>query len=194
MKKLFVLIFIFIFIGFCALQVDDFYSKLSNAAKELTNQKVTYDANYVVIKYPGGDVASNKGVCTDVIVRAYRKLGIDLQKEVHEDMVKNFNLYPKLWGLKKPDSNIDHRRVQNLMVYFSRFGTILPQTQNPKDYNPGDIVCWMLDGNLTHIGIVVDSLSDDKKRHQIVHNIGGGQIMCDCLFEYKIIGHYKYKK
>jgi len=166
--------------------------QLSNAAIELTKQKVEYYPGYIRIAYPNGDVPPNKGVCTDVIIRAYRKLGIDLQKEVHEDMVKNFHLYPKNWGLKKTDTNIDHRRVPNLMVYFKRFGLVKPITQDPNDYKPGDIVCWNLGGGITHIGIVVNKKSADGLRYLIVHNIGAGQVLEDCLFSFKIIGHYTY--
>jgi len=168
--------------------------QLSNAALELTKQKVEYYPGYIRIAYPNGDVPPNKGVCTDVIIRAYRKLGIDLQKEVHEDMVKNFHLYPKNWGLKKTDTNIDHRRVPNLMVYFKRFGLVKPITQDPNDYKPGDIVCWNLGGGITHIGIVVIKKSADGKRYLIVHNIGAGQVLEDCLFNFKVIGHYFYSK
>ncbi|HOZ13769.1 MAG TPA: DUF1287 domain-containing protein [Tenuifilaceae bacterium] len=166
--------------------------QLSNAALELTKQKVEYYPGYIRIAYPNGDVPANKGVCTDVIIRAYRKLGIDLQKEVHEDMAKNFHLYQKNWGLKKPDTNIDHRRVPNLMVYFKRFGMVKSITQNPNDYKPGDIVCWNLSGGITHIGIVVNKRTTDGNRYLIVHNIGAGQVLEDCLFSFKIIGHYTY--
>ncbi len=172
----------------------DFYKKLSNASLTLINQKVTYDPQYFTIKYPNGDVPADKGVCSDVVIRAYRQLGIDLQKEVHEDIKANFSKYPKKWGLTKPDKNIDHRRVPNLMKFFARKGKALLITPNSSDYVSGDIVCWDLGGGITHIGIVVDKKSMDNKRSLIVHNIGGGQILADCLFEYKIIGHYRYKK
>ena len=141
-----------------------------------------------------GDVPADKGVCTDVVIRAYRKVGIDLQKEVHEDMTANFNKYPKKWELKHPNTSIDHRRVPNLMVFFARHGKIKPITDNPDDYLPGDIVCWNLGGAITHIGLVVNKKSADSKRNLIVHNIGGGQVLADCLFEFKIIGHYRYGK
>jgi uncharacterized protein YijF (DUF1287 family) len=167
--------------------------KLSVAALKLTKDKVTYDPAYFSIPYPNGDVPAGKGVCTDVVIRAYRALGIDLQKEVHEDMKKNFGLYPKDWGRKKPDSNIDHRRVYNLMVFFKRKGTSKALTKNPSDYKPGDIVCWNLSGNISHIGVVVHQRSSDQKRYLIVHNIGRGQEISDCLFSWKIIGHYQYK-
>ena len=172
---------------------EDFFEKLSGAAIDLTNQKVEYDPQYFSISYPNGDVPANKGVCTDVIIRAYRRLGIDLQKEVHEDMVAHFDLYPKLWGLKKTDKNIDHRRVPNLMKYFSRHGTVKKITTDPNDYVIGDIVAWNLGGAITHIGIVVDKKSSDGKRNLIVHNIGAGQVIEDVLFSYRIIGHYSFR-
>lgn len=171
----------------------NFCDKLSDSALELTKQKVEYDPGYFNIDYPNGDVPANKGVCTDVVIRTYRKLGIDLQKEVHEDMLANFNAYPTSWGLSRPDKNIDHRRVPNLMVFFTRHGTVKSNSTNAEDYLPGDIVCWNLGGAITHIGIVVNKKSDDKKRFLIVHNIGGGQVLADCLFEYKIIGHFQYR-
>ena len=172
----------------------DFYFQLAGAALELTEQQVTYDPGYFTISYPAGDIPSGKGVCTDVIIRAYRKLGIDLQKEVHEDMKENFSCYPKNWGLSQPDPNIDHRRVPNLMTFFSRMGTTLEITNNPENYQPGDLVCWDLGGGVTHIGIVVNKRSLVADRYQIVHNIGGGQVLEDCLFRFKIIGHYRYKQ
>ena len=170
----------------------NFYDKLSDAALGLTKQKVVYDPSYFTISYPNGDVPADKGVCTDVIIRAYRKVGIDLQKEVHEDMTANFNKYPKKWGLKHSNTSIDHRRVPNLMVFFARHGKNEPITDKPDDYLPGDIVCWNLGGAITHIGLVVNKKSTDSKRNLIVHNIGGGQVLADCLFEFKIIGHYRY--
>ncbi len=173
---------------------EDFYNRLSEAAIELTKQRVRYDPAYFSIPYPGGDVPADRGVCTDVVIRAYRKLDIDLQKEVHLDMKANFNLYPNNWGLKRPDTNIDHRRVPNLMKFFSRHGETLPKSLNKDDYHPGDIVCWMLPGNLTHIGIVSSRKEPQSRRYLIVHNIGGGQVLEDCLFSFDIIGHYRFKK
>jgi uncharacterized protein YijF (DUF1287 family) len=171
-----------------------FYDRLADSALVLTHQKVQYDPSYFRIEYPNGDVPPNKGVCTDVIIRAYRKLGIDLQKEVHLDMKSNFEKYPKNWGLKQPDKNIDHRRVPNLMTFFTRHGTVIKISQNPKDYQPGDIVCWDLGRGITHIGIVSKIKSQDGQRFLIIHNIGAGQVLEDCLFRYKIIGHYRYEK
>lgn len=171
----------------------DFFERLSQAAIKLTYKNVIYDPSYYKIAYPNGDIPSDRGVCTDVIIRAYRLLNIDLQKLVHEDMKANFSKYPDKWGLKAPDKNIDHRRVANLMVFFSRFGKIEPVTENPIDYLPGDIICWDLGNGVTHIGIVVNMKSEDGKRFMIVHNIGNGQVLADCLFDYKIIGHYSFK-
>jgi uncharacterized protein len=171
----------------------DFYGKLSDAAISIVNPTIEYDPTYFTIPYPNGDVPKGKGVCTDVVIRAYRKMGIDLQKEVHEDMKKNFNKYPKAWGLKSTDSNIDHRRVPNLETFFGRFGETLPVSDKITDYKPGDIVTWMLPGSHTHIGIVVDK-KGPSGRYMIVHNIGVGQVMEDVLFEYDIRNHYRYKK
>jgi hypothetical protein len=169
-----------------------FGQSLSQAALERTTHTVRYDGSYRSISYPNGDVPENTGVCTDVVIRSYRALGIDLQKQVHEDMKAHFNSYPKNWGLKRTDTNIDHRRVPNLQVFFSRRGQSLKVTHNPKDYQAGELVTWMLPNNLPHIGIVVDQRSDDGKRPLIVHNIGAGPKLEDRLFEFKITGHYRY--
>ena len=179
-------------IGICA-QETDFYKRLSDAAIELTKDKVVYDPRYYKIPYPNGDVPADKGVCTDVIIRAYRKLGIDLQKKIHEDMKVNFSKYPKKWGMKSTDKNIDHRRVPNQATFFSRFGSVKKISDKAEDYVVGDIVTWDLGGGITHIGIVTDRMSTDKKRPLIVHNIGQGQVLQDCLFSYKVTGHYTYR-
>jgi hypothetical protein len=171
-----------------------FQLQLADSAYTLTKQSVQYDPSYFTISYPNGDVPSGKGVCTDVVIRAYRKLGIDLQQLVHEDMRTNFHLYPKTWGHSKPDKNIDHRRVPNLMTYFSRFGKVKPLSKVASDYLPGDIVCWNLGGSITHIGLVSNKKTTDGLRYLIIHNIGAGQVIEDCLFSYKIIGHYSYEK
>jgi uncharacterized protein len=193
MTKLTAILFSLLFSFQLAAQ-STFYQELSTAAIELTKTRVVYDPAYVVLKYPGGDVPANRGVCTDVIIRTYRKLGIDLQKEVHEDMKAHFSQYPKRWGLSKPDKNIDHRRVPNLMTFFGRHGEKLLVSKDPKTYKPGNIVCWDLGGGVTHIGIVIHKMSSDGKRPLIVHNIGNGQEISDCLFQYKIIGHYRYRQ
>lgn len=168
-------------------------NKLSEAALLLTKDKVVYDPQYFTIAYPNGDVPAGKGVCTDVVIRAYRKLDIDLQRLVHEDMQIKFSAYPKTWALSRPDPNIDHRRVPNLMTFFKRKNAELPISQNGNDYQAGDVVAWMLDGGLPHIGIVVRRQSADGQRPLIVHNIGAGQVVEDCIFKFKIIGHYRYK-
>lgn len=173
-------------------RAEAFGEMLSNAAIQRTKANVKYDGSYIRIPYPGGDVPGNIGVCTDVLIRAYRTIGIDLQEKVHEDLIENFEAYPKLWGLKCPDTNIDHRRVPNLMVFFSRKGTVLPITDNPRDYLPGDIVAWNTYG-LTHIGIVTNVMSRDKSRYMIVHNFGNGPEIEDFLFSYEIIGHFRYE-
>jgi uncharacterized protein YijF (DUF1287 family) len=142
----------------------DFSHRLSNAAVSLTSCNVKYDPKYFTISYPNGDVPADRGVCTDVVIRCYRKLGIDLQKNIHEDMVKNFSLYPKKWELKSTDKNIDHRRVPNLMTFFERKGKLLSISENGNDYKPGDIVCWNLGGSITHIGVVVDKKNPETEK------------------------------
>lgn len=173
---------------------NTFYDRLADSTVTLTKQNVTYDPAYYRIAYPNGDVPAHIGVCTDVIIRAYRKLNIDLQKEVHEDMKSNFNVYPTIWGRSGPDKNIDHRRVPNLMTFFKRHGTVKKISTEPNDYQPGDIVCWNLGGGTNHIGIVIRRKSEDGQRHLIVHNIGKGQVVEDFLFKARIIGHYRYEK
>jgi len=174
-------------------EVSTFADKLSASAKERTQHMVIYNGDYRKISYPNGDVPKMYGVCSDLIIRSYRKIGIDLQKNVHQDMLSAFEKYPKFWGLTKPDSNIDHRRVPNLQTYFTRHGISLKVSNNPKSYQTGDIVTWMISGKLPHIGIVVDSRSSDGKRPMIVHNIGWGPKMDDMLFDYPITGHYRYQ-
>ena len=169
-----------------------FAQRLSDAAIELTHDRVVYDPAYFRIPYPNGDVPAGRGVCTDVVVRAYRRLGIDLQQRVHTDMAAHFSAYPRQWGLRGPDPNIDHRRVPNLMTYFTRCGADLPITDAAADYRAGDLVCWDLGGGILHIGIVVDRRSADGARPLIVHNIGAGQVLEDRLFAFRIIGHYRY--
>jgi uncharacterized protein YijF (DUF1287 family) len=162
------------------------------AAVEQTKQTVGYDPAYVRMDYPGGDVPLNTGVCSDVVVRALRRAGVDLQKEVHEDMKSNFAAYPKLWRLARPDPNIDHRRVPNLMTYFKRAGKAIEITSSSKDYLPGDVVAWRLDNGLLHIGIVSNIRSRENERHFVIHNIGAGARLEDVLFSWRIIGHYRY--
>jgi uncharacterized protein YijF (DUF1287 family) len=167
-------------------------AKLVAAAIERTLLPEAYDGRYFVIPYPGGDVPEDRGVCTDLVVRTYRAVDIDLQKLVHEDMSRAFSAYPKLWGLRKPDTNIDHRRVPNLQTFFERMGAAQPVSQDPAVYQPGDLVTWRLPTNLPHIGIVTDRRSDNGQRPLIAHNIGNGSTLEDMLFEFPITGHYRY--
>ncbi len=164
------------------------------AAKQRTLRTITYDGSYFAIQYPGGDVPANLGVCTDVVIRSYRNIGIDLQKLIHEDMTHAFEAYPskRIWGLTGTDPNIDHRRVPNLQTFFTRHGSILPISQNKADYSAGDIVTWTLPGNLPHIGIVSDQINSQTGNPVIVHNIGAGPKLEDMIFHYPISGHYRY--
>ena len=165
---------------------------LVKAAMERTQAQVRYDPSYVSIDYPMGDVPADQGVCTDVVIRAYRAVGVDLQQLVHEDMAANFSAYPKIWGLERPDPNIDHRRVPNLQTFLSRVGASLDVTTNPDAYLPGDLVTWEVPPHLPHIGVVVDQRSADGNRPLIVHNIGQGPQLEDLLFSFPITGHYRY--
>jgi uncharacterized protein YijF (DUF1287 family) len=172
-------------------------SELTDAAIERTHQNVMYTSQYVDISYPNGDVPDSTGVCTDVIIRSYRAVGIDLQQLIHEDMEKNFDLYPskEIWGMTKPDSNIDHRRIPNLQTFFKRYGIILDISDNRNDYHPGDIVVWggFRNGSSPwHIGIVTDIQCWVTGNPFVVHNIGYGPEMEDILFDFPIIGHYQY--
>jgi uncharacterized protein len=171
--------------------------ELVQAALERTLHPVIYDGSYRSIPYPLGDVPDDVGVCTDVIVRSYRVLGIDLQQRVHDDMKSDFAAYPAQWGLRRPDANIDHRRVPNIRRFLERQGASLAITMEAKDYLPGDLVTYNLlggpqgTGNLPHIGIVSSTLSDEAVP-LLVHNIGGGPRIEDVLFDYPITGHYRY--
>ncbi len=176
-----------------AQQDAGFGTRLAAAALERTAHQVRYDGSYRRIPYPSGDVPDDVGVCTDLIIRAYRTLGVDLQRQVHEDMSVRFDAYPPSWGLTRPDPNIDHRRVPNLARFFRRHGQALAVTADGDDYAPGDLVTWLLDGRLPHIGIVSDRRSADGERPLIVHNIGRGPELQDMLFDYPITGHYRYR-
>ena len=172
---------------------SDKVRKLLESAVEQTSLTKNYDPNYIVLSYPNGDVPIATGVCSDVVIRAFRRAGVDLQKEVHEDMQANFTAYPKKWNLKSPDPNIDHRRVPNLQTFFARRGKSLPMTGKPEDYQPGDVVAWDLDGKgMTHVGIVSNRYLETTGRYLIIHNIGGGAQAEDVIFNWKIIGHYRY--
>ena len=160
------------------------------AAHAQGRQFVHYEPGYSHIAYPGGDLPADHGACSDVLIRAYRAIGIDLQQLVHEDMMAHFSLYPKTWGLKAPDANIDHRRVPNLMVFFSRFGQVLPLSHDPADYRPGDILATHPFG--THIALVSDQKLPGSDRLLVIENIGGGVQQNDHLLSYPLIGHYRY--
>ena len=190
MRFLFIAVLIFPQIALC----ETFESDIVAAANERTRYAVQYDGAYFSIGYPGGDVPADIGVCTDVVIRTYRAIGTDLQQLVHEDMSKNFDIYPSknIWGLSATDRNIDHRRVPNLQTFFKRHGQELRITSNAQDYSPGDIVTWMLPGNLPHIGIVTDMINPKTGNPTIVHNIGAGPKSEDMLFSYVITGHYRY--
>lgn len=163
--------------------------KVLEKANTIAVSNITYDPAYSSIKYPGGDVPPDRGVCTDVITRSFRNVGFDFQKEVHESMKKNKHDYPNLWKLSSTDTNIDHRRVPNLMVYLKKHGRVLPITQNGKDYSPCDIITWDLGNGLTHIGLVSETLHSSG-RPLIIHHIGGRPSKEDMIFRFKIIGHF----
>lgn len=167
--------------------------RLLESAFKQTEITKSYDPKYVVISYPNGDVPLETGVCSDVVIRAFRNAGVDLQKEIHEDMQGNFAVYPKKWNLPKPDANIDHRRVPNLQKFFERDGKALEITNDGDDYKPGDVVSWDLnDKGMTHIGLVSNVFNEKTKRYSIIHNIGSGAKTEDVLFDWKITGHYRY--
>ncbi|KAB2655330.1 DUF1287 domain-containing protein [Brucella tritici] len=177
-----------------AAEVEPWAQKLIAAAESQVGTTVRYDPAYTQLKYPGGDVPLDRGVCTDVIIRAYRQaLNADLQALVHNDMRKAFTQYPRNWGLKRPDPNIDHRRVPNLAVFFNRSNAALPVTKAAQDYRPGDLVAQMLPGNLPHIAIVTQRYNAEGTRPLVVHNIGAGTRVEDRLFEFPITGHFRYR-
>ena len=151
-----------------------------------------YDPAYEILAYPGGDVAQSKGVCSDVVIRAFRASGVDLQREVHEDMLRHFAAYPKLWGLSRPDQNIDHRRVANLMTFFSRKGKLAPSSRRAQDFLPGDVVAWRLTSGRLHIGVVSDGIAEGTGNREVIHNIGAGARQEDVLFAWPCIGHYRF--
>ena len=173
---------------------ETFELDIVQAALERTKHNVGYDGRYISIPYPNGDVPANIGVCTDVIVRTYRAIGTDLQQLVHEDMVANFDAYPskRIWGLSRTDKNIDHRRVPNLQAFLSRHGEVLAVSNEASDYKAGNIVTWMLPGNLPHIGLITNKISALTDNPMVVHNIGAGPKLDDVLFSYSITGHYRY--
>lgn len=167
--------------------------RLSAAAEERATHPVVYDAAYVQIPFPNGDVPPDRGVCSDEVVRAYRLLGIDLQRLVHEDMKRAFHVYPKRWGLQRPDSNIDHRRVPNIATFFTRQGASVGVSAQGSDYLPGDVVAFALPDGRPHIGIVTERKSSDGLRPLVLHNIGWGPQIEDMLFTLTITGHFRYQ-
>ena len=171
---------------------SEFGEALAEAAQEQLGEFVVYTDSYKRLSFPMGDIPSLFGVCTDVIVRAFRKASVDLQKDIHEDMAKSFSAYPTRWGLSKTDTNIDHRRVPNLQTYFTRQGKSLATGVAADKFLPGDIVTWDLGTGVDHVGIVVNVWSQPTQRYLIVHNIGAGAHMEDVLFAWKITGHYRY--
>jgi uncharacterized protein YijF (DUF1287 family) len=175
-----------------AQEADTRPARIVAAALAQEGITVRYDSSYRRLGYPGGDVPPEVGVCTDVLIRAYRRaLGIDLQQRVHDDMRRAWTVYPKLWNLSRPDPNVDHRRVPNLETFFRRHGQVLPVTTNPSDYRPGDIVSWRLPGGQPHIGLVTDR-SGASGRPLVVHNIGQGVRVEDMLFDFKVVGHFRF--
>jgi uncharacterized protein YijF (DUF1287 family) len=167
-------------------------SLLTNAQEQLNVTKY-YSQEYFNIEYPNGDPPLETGACTDVVIRAFRSAGVDLQKEVHEDMQANFALYPNKWGLQRPDTNIDHRRVPNLQTFFTRKGKSISVSLRSESYEPGDVVSWDLNGKgMTHIGIVSHLWNERTKRYLMIHNMGGGVMAEDRLFDWTITGHYRY--
>lgn len=174
------------------LTVQVYAATLVDAAREQIGVTKSYDSAYRKLAYPGGDVPKETGVCSDVVVRAFRGLGVDLQKEVHEDMAKAFDQYPHKWGLTRPDPNIDHRRVPNLMTYFKRQGWSVLVSAKAADFKPGDVVAWDLGGSITHIGIVSDRQSLEGIP-LVIHNIGQGAKEENIIFRHEMIGHYRPK-
>ena len=171
---------------------DGRVAKVLDAAHAQVGVTRHYDGSYVRLAYPGGDVPADRGVCTDVVIRALRAAGLDLQKLVHEDMRRNFAAYPRHWGLARPDRNIDHRRVPNLETWARRAGHALPVGTDPAAYRPGDLVSWRLPNGLPHIGLVSDRLAPDGSgRRLVVHNIGAGARVEDVLFAWRPVGHFR---
>ncbi len=165
-------------------------ARLLEGVERQVGVTVIYDGSYRRLAYPGGDVPPERGVCTDVLVRAYRYAGLDLQVLVHEDMRRAFAAYPKAWGLSRPDRNIDHRRVPNLATFFARHGERLPLSRDGADYRPGEVVTWRLPGGLPHVGLVSGRVVDG--RPLVVHNVGAGTVLEDVLFAWPVTGRYRY--
>jgi len=186
--------FTLIFIS-STLNASTFSKDIVSSVIERTTHNIIYNGSYIALDYPNGDVPKHTGVCTDVIIRAYRAIGTDLQKLVHEDMSLNFSAYPskRLWGLRSTDKNIDHRRVPNLQTFFKRHGITLEISKDKADYAAGDIVTWLLPNNAPHIGMVIDQNNIETGNPLIVHNIGRGPKIEDMIFNHKITGHYRFE-
>ena len=168
--------------------------RLAAAALERTTIDVVYDAaEYNNIGYPNGDIPAGRGTCTDLIIRTYRVLNIDLQQLIHEDMKAHFLRYPQLWDASQPDSDIDHRRVPNIKRFFERRGTVLEPSRDSADYTFGDIVIWRLPDGKAHIGIIVPGPDSHHDEKWVVHNIGKGPMWSDELLDYEITGHFRYQ-
>lgn len=172
-------------------QLSNEVNILMQSLESQTQLTTSYNPAYVILEYPNGDVPIHTGVCADVVVRAMRANHIDLQKELHVDMSQHFSMYPNRWNLKTTDKNIDHRRVANLMKFFERKQKSISITKNENDYKPGDIVAWKLNNGLLHIGMVYNGTNEDGIP-LIVHNIGNGTTIADVLFQWEIIGHYRW--
>jgi hypothetical protein len=170
----------------------DLVARLLEGAERQVGVTVVYDGSYQRLAWPGGDLPPERGACTDVVVRAYRNAGIDLQVLVHEDMKRSFGAYPKAWGLSRPDRNIDHRRVPNLATFFARHGETLPVSRDAADYRPAEIVTWRLPSGLPHVGLV--SARVEGGRPLVVHNIGAGTVFADVLFAWPVTGRYRYPR
>jgi uncharacterized protein len=182
------------FAAFAAPPVEPWAGKLIRAARAQVGVTLRYDPSYTRLTFPNGDVPREIGVCTDVVIRAYRDaFGFDLQSAVNADMKRNFSAYPKIWGLKGADSNIDHRRVPNLRVFLKRKGAELEVSSDGAAYEPGDLVTQNLPGNLPHIGIVSDTMNTAETAPLVIHNIGGGAQIEDTLFAFDITGHYRFE-
>jgi len=173
-------------------QPAELTSRVVRSVLEQTTYTLHYDPSYVRLTYPGGDVPRERGVCTDVVIRAFRAAGVDLQREVHLDMSANFSVYPQRWGLRGTDRNIDHRRVPNLMTYFQRQGRALTLSNSADNFQPGDVVAWDLGGGVLHVGVVSNVRAAGGQRYQVVHNLAAGAKLEDVLFAWRVIGHYRY--
>lgn len=173
-------------------QSSHFGDKLAGIALAHSGEAISFDPSYYKIPYPNGDIPSNKGVAADVLVRCFRKLGIDLQVKIHEDMAENFRAYPGIFGASAPDRNIDHRRVANLQRYFERHGKTLPTSRNASDFKPGDIIIWALANGEKHTGIVVPGPTGGKDENWVIHNVGSGVKWENVLFDYNIDRHFRF--